>query len=164
MKHLLMIGLSVGAGFAAVATSAAAFDSRNPSDVLSVLSTNGATGELKKDDKGKPYIDAKAGNLGFEVDFYGCNDAGDVCGATLYATGWSLTTVSVDQINRWNRWTMMCPAYLTSAGHPHAWFGVKPSTNDARSDVVVQMNTWLDCLSDFDKFTDAPDDFLKARE
>lgn len=29
----------------------------------------------------------------------------------------------------------MCPAYLNSAGHAHAWFGVKASSNDARSDV-----------------------------
>jgi hypothetical protein len=164
MKHILMIAVSAAAGSMAAASDAAAFDARNPADVLAVLSTNGATGELKKGDSGKPYIDAKAGTLGFEVDFYGCNEAGEACSSTLYATGWNLTTVTVDQINAWNRWTMMCPAYLNSAGHPHAWFGVKPSANYARSDVAVQLNTWLDCLSDFDKFTDAPDDFIKAHE
>jgi len=72
--------------------------------------------------------------------------------------------IAVDQINRWNRWTILCPAYLNASGQPHVWFGVRPSPNDARSDVVNQMNTWLDCLSDFDKFTDAPDAFLKAHE
>lgn len=164
MKRLLMIGLSAAGAFAAGQTDAAAFDSRDPADVLAVLSTNGATGELKKDDQGKPYIDAKAGALGFEVDFFGCNDKGGACDATLYATGWNMTTITVEQINRWNRWTLLCPAYLNASGHPHAWFGVRPSPNDARSDVINQMNTWLDCLSDFDKFTDAPDAFLKAHE
>ena len=162
MKHLILMGLC--AGVAGAATSAAAFDARNPADVLAVLSTNGATGELKKDDKGKPFIDAKAGSLGFEVDFFDCDKGSGACGATLYATGWNMTSISVDQINRWNRWTLMCPAYLNASGHPHAWFAVKPSANDARSDVINQMNTWLDCLSDFDKFTDAPDAFLTAHE
>jgi hypothetical protein len=160
----LPILIAIAASLAANATAAAAFDSRNPADVLSVLTSNGASGEIKKDDKGKPYIDAKAGALGFEVDFFDCNEAGAVCGTTMYATGWNLTSVSVEQMNRWNRWTLLCPGYLTKENHPHAWFGVKPSVNDARSDVVNQMNTWLDCLSDFDKFTDAPEDFLKAHE
>jgi hypothetical protein len=164
MQRLLVIGLSTFAAVSATGSGASAFDSRNPSDVMAVVSTNGATGELKRDDRGKPYIDAKAGSLGFEVDFFGCNDKGADCAATLYATGWNMTTITVDQINRWNRWTLLCPAYLNAAGHPHAWFGVRPSANDARSDVIVQMNTWLDCLSDFDKFTDAPDAFLKAHE
>jgi hypothetical protein len=163
MTELPIIGLAAAALLAG-ATSAAAFDARDPGDVLSVLSSNGATGEIKKDDHGNPYISAKAGKLSFEVDFFDCNASGAACGATLYATGWNMTSVNVEQINRWNRWTLMCPAYLTKEGHPHAWFGVRPSSNDARSDVVVQMNTWLDCLSDFDKFTDAPEAFLSAHE
>ena len=164
MKRLLMIAIAAAGVLPATASGAEPFDARNPADVLGVLTGNGATGELKKDDQGKPYIDAKADTLGFEVDFFGCNDKGVDCGATLYATGWDMTTITVDQINRWNRWTLLCPAYLNATGHPHAWFAVRPSPNDARSDVVNQLNTWLDCLSDFDKFTDAPDAFLKAHE
>jgi hypothetical protein len=49
--------------------AAAAFDARSPSDGLAVLSTNGTTGEQKGNGKVKSYIDAKAGALGFEVDF-----------------------------------------------------------------------------------------------
>jgi hypothetical protein len=164
MKPLYLIGLAAGMALAAAATSAAAFDARDPTDVLSVLSSNGASGDLKKDEKGKPYIDAKAGNLSFEVDFYDCNDHGVACATTIYTTGWNMTSVTVDQVNRWNRWTALCPAYLTSENHPHAWYGLKPSSNEARTDVVTELNAWLDCLSDFDKFTDAPEDFLKAHE
>jgi hypothetical protein len=144
--------------------SAWAFDARTPADVLVLLSGNGATGELKKDDKGRPYIDAKAGTLTFEIDFYGCNANDTGCSSTLYSTGWNMTSVSVDQINRWNRWTLMCPAYLTAENHPHAWYALRPSANEASADVVAELNVWLDCLSDFDKFTDAPDEFLKAHE
>lgn len=93
MKHLRFVGLCAGAGL----TAAAAFGARSPSNGLAVLSTNGTTGEHKGDDKVKNYIDAKAGALGFEVDFQGCDDAGSACASTLCATSWNLTTVSVDQ-------------------------------------------------------------------
>jgi hypothetical protein len=82
----------------------------------------------------------------------------------MYSTGWNMTSVNVDQINRWNRWTMFCPAYLSTQNHPRAWYPVKNSPNATRDDVAKQISVWLDCLSDFDKFTDNPDSFLKAQE
>jgi hypothetical protein len=76
--------------------------------------------------------------------------------------GFDMTSVTLDQINGWNRWTVLCPSYLTTENHPRSWFGVKPSPNDSPTDVKVQLDAWLDCMSDFDKFTDNPDAFLKA--
>jgi hypothetical protein len=164
MKAFFAAAITASLLLGATTADAAAFDARDPAEVLTVIAANGASGDLKKDDKGMPYIDAKAGTLSFEVDFFDCDQAGGACATAIYATGWDLTSVSLDQINRWNRWTLMCPAYLTTDNHPHAWFAVKPSANDTRADVANQLNTWLDCLSDFDKFTDAPDAFLKAHE
>jgi hypothetical protein len=164
MKPLMILAMAAGLATLAIAPEAAAFDARNPSDVLTTLSGNGATGTLKKDDKGRPYIAAKAGSLTFEIDFYGCDASDAACGSTLYSTGWNLTSVSVDQMNRWNRLTLMCPGYLTAENHPHAWYGLRPSTSETSADVAAELNIWLDCLSDFDKFTDAPEDYLKARE
>jgi hypothetical protein len=148
----------------AVAGGAAAFDARTPADVAQVIAANGASAALKADDKGAPYIDAKAGALTFTVDFYSCDATKTHCGVTVYTTGWNLTSVNVDQINRWNRWTLLCPTYLNSAGHPHAWYGIKPSANDTQDDVKAQDDAWLSCLSDFDKFTDNPEAFLKAQD
>jgi hypothetical protein len=163
MKHLPVTGL-VAALVAFHAAPAAAFSTENPSDILSVLSGNGASGQLKKDDKGKPYIDAKAGNLSFEIDFSNCNAQNIGCTTTMYSTGWNMTSVSVDQINRWNRWTMFCPAYLSTQNHPRAWYPVKNSPAGSREDAAREVGVWLDCLSDFDKFTDSPESFLKANE
>jgi hypothetical protein len=168
MKHFPLTGLAViGLATAAVAfhaAPAAAFSTQDPGDILSVLSSNGASGDLKKDDKGKPYIDAKAGNLSFEIDFSNCNDRNTNCTTTMYSTGWNMTSVNVDQINRWNRWAMFCPAYLSTQNHPRAWYPVKNSPNGSREDAAREVGVWLDCLSDFDKFTDNPETFLKAQE
>lgn len=155
---------ALAAGLTLTATAAQALDARKPADVLTVLSANGASGAMKTDEKGKPYIDAKAGPLSFEIDFLDCNDKGEACATMMFATGWNMTSVSVDQINRWNRWALFCPAYLTTENHPHLWYAAKPSASQTQADVADQINIWLGCLSDFDKFTDAPEPFLKAHE
>lgn len=160
----LIAALAATAVVAGAAGSAAAFDARDPASVLAVITANGASGELKSDEKGAPYIEAKAGPLTFSVNFFDCNSAKSGCGSLIYTTGWNMTSVSLDQINRWNRWTILCPAYLSSVNHPRAWFGVKPSVNDERSDVKAQADAWLSCLSDFDKFTDNPEAFLKSKD
>lgn len=160
----LIAALAATAVVTGAAGAAAAFDAHDPGSVLSVINNNGATGDLKTDDKGAPYIDAKAGNLTFSVDFFGCNKAKTACDTLIYTTGWNMTSVTLDQINRWNRWAILCPAYLTDVNHPRAWFGVKPSSNDERSDVKAQDDAWMSCLSDFDKFTDDPEAFLKSKD
>ena len=162
MIRQLLIGVSAAAATLLAAGGAHAFDAGDPGDVLSVLTSNGASGAIKTDDKGNPWIDAKAGKLGFEVDFSHCDGAKTQCKTVLYAMGFDMTSITLDQINGWNRWTVLCPAYLTSENHPRAWFGLKPSPNDRPNDVKVQENAWLSCMSDFDKFTDDPEAFLKA--
>ena len=165
MKHLLVAGLAVClATLAGASDAAATFDARNPADVLAVISSNGATGELKKDENGRPYIEAKTGALPFELDFYGCDANGATCSKVLYTIAWQTNAVSLDQVNRWNRLTLMCPAYLNTGNHPRAWYGVRPSASETSDDVVAELNIWLDCLSEFDKFTDAPEAYLKANE
>ena len=162
MMNKLLVGGSIAAAALLSAGGAWAFDSGDPVSVLSVLSSNGASGAIKVDAKGNPWIDAKAGKLSFEVDFLHCDDAKTHCGTVIYAMGFDMTSISLDQLNGWNRWAELCPAYLTSENHPRTWFGIKPSPNDRAEEVKIELNAWLDCMSDFDKFTDNPDAFLKS--
>jgi hypothetical protein len=162
MMKRLLIGLSAAAAVMLAAGGAHAVNAGDPSDVLSVISSNGASGTLKTDDKGNPWIDAKAGKLGFEVDFFHCNSAKSNCTVVLYAMGFDMTSVTLEQLNGWNRWAELCPVYLTSTKNPRMWFPVKVSPNDTPDDIKAQQNAWLDCMSDFDKFTDDPDAFLKS--
>ena len=161
MRHLAL-GVLVAGALVATAGSAAAFDARNPSDVLSVITANGASGELKTTDKGAPWIDAKAGKLSFEVDFIGCDDNKINCKTMLYAMGFDMTSVTADQINGWNRWAVLCPAFLTTENHPRTWYALKASPHDTPDDVKHVEDAWLTCMNDFDKFTDGPDAFIKA--
>ncbi len=139
------------------------FDARDPKFVFQVLTAHGVTAAWKGDANDIDYIDATAGQLSFQVDFYRCNPGRSRCGAVVYQVGWDKALVTLDQINRWNRAVLLCPAYLTEAGHPHAWLGVLPSVHDTREDVTAQQVSWLTCLTSFDQFTNDPEAFLKAQ-
>ena len=140
--------------------AAAAFDAHNPDDVLAVLVTNGASGEIKVGDDGVKFIEAKAGKLGFEADFYKCNKEQNACETVTYQLGFDSVLVNVDQINTWNRWTLYCPAYLTKENHPHVWMSIAPSAHDTRAEIADQQSRFMDCLKDFDRFTDDPANFI----
>ena len=143
--------------------SSGPFDARDPKDVFQVLAAHGVEVKWAGDSKDVDYIDATAGQLSFQVDFYRCNPDRNRCGAVVYQVGWDKPLVTLDQINRWNRAVLLCPAYLTETGHPHAWLGVLPSAHDTREDVTAQQVSWLTCLTSFDQFTNDPEAFLKAQ-
>jgi hypothetical protein len=145
-----------------LATPAAAFDARKPADVLAVLQTNGASGELKIDDKGAPWIKGLVGKLVFEINFLQCDTAKTACDMVVYQLGWDDDDlVNYEQVNRWNRNAYLCPAYLNKDNHPYAWYALRPSVNDRLEDVVAQQKEWLTCVSEFDDFTGAPDTYFK---
>ena len=152
------------AALLAFATSASAFDARKPADVLAVLQTNGASGELKTDDKGLPWIKGLVGKLIFEVNFLKCDKTKTVCDLVVYQLGWDDDDlVTFEQINLWNRNAYLCPAYLDKDNHPYAWYALRPSVNDRREDVVAQQKEWLGCVADFDDFTSGPNVYFKTQ-
>ena len=158
--RIALAAAAVAGGLAGPAL-AADFDARNPADVLAVLTTNGASGQMTKDADGPAYISAKAGKLTFDAHFSQCNDSRSACGVVVYQIGFSSELVTVDQINRWNHLATLCPAYLTAEKHPHTWMAARTSQNLSRDDVLAQQQDWLTCLDDFDRFTDDPERFLK---
>ena len=160
----LQLGMAALAVVASLAAPASAFDARKPADVLAVLQTNGASGELKTDDKGAPWIKGLVGKLIFEVNFLKCDKTKTACDLVVYQLGWDDDDLAnAEQINLWNRNAYLCPAYLNKDNHPYAWYALRPSVNDRREDVVAQQKEWLGCVADFDDFTSGPDTYFKAQ-
>ena len=158
-------GLVLAAALAvAGAARADDFDARKAADILTVVTSHGASGELKLDKEGKPSIEARAGRLYFGVDFSECNDAKTSCETFMLSGTWNAKDVTVDQINRWNRWTAFCPAYLDHQGAPNMWYSLTATARTSREDVGADMDRWIDCLQDFDSLVAAPEEFLKRHE
>lgn len=157
---------SLAAGLLAAASlagPAAAFSARSPTDVFQVVTTGGASGVWAKNDNGKgtDYIKAKTGKVPFDVDFFRCNDARSDCGLTIYQLAFA-SEVTQDQLNGWNKWTTLCPAYHTESGNVRMWMAVLAPQSATRADVAAQVDEWLGCVKNFDAFTDDPGAFLEA--
>jgi hypothetical protein len=155
-----MAGLALALTTASAA-HAADFDARRAADITTLITSHGASGGLKKGDDGKAYFDGQVGNVFFDAHFQTCDDARTYCKTVLLAGTWDSKKITVDQINRWNRWTLYCPAYLETDGTPVIWYSLAVSAHTDPGDLSDVVSSWMGCLKDFDSFTAAPEDFLK---
>ena len=160
MRRYWMAGLALALTTASAA-HAADFDARRAADITTIITSHGASGALKKGDDGKIYFDGQVGNVFFDAHFQTCDDARTFCKTVLLAGTWDSKKITVDQINRWNRWTLYCPAYIDADGSPDLWYSIAVSSNTTEADFSDELGTWMDCLHDFDGFVAGPEDFLK---
>jgi hypothetical protein len=127
-----MAGLALALTTASAA-HAADFDARRAADITAVITSHGASGTLKKGDDGKVYFDGQVGNVFFDAHFQTCDDARTYCKTVLLAGTWDSKKITVDQINRWNRWTLYCPAYIDADGSPDLWYSIAVSSNTTQA-------------------------------
>ncbi len=137
------------------------FDARRPKDVAAVVTSNGASGELKIAADGKTSISAQAARIFFDIYFDDCDTAKALCDTVTFAGSWKTKKLDAATINRWNRWTLYCPAYLDADGEPNMWYALAVSAHTDKNDLANAVERWMGCLQDFDDFIASPDDFMK---
>jgi len=166
MKRHMLAGLALALSFTAAIAGAAhaapGFDARRNADVSALITSHGASGALKKSDDGKTYFAGQVGNIFFDAHFQSCDTPRTLCKTMLLSGLWDSKKITIDQINRWNRWTLYCPAYIDGDGSPNLWYSIAVSANTAQADLADEIGTWMDCLHDFDGFVSTPEEFLKA--
>jgi hypothetical protein len=155
------VALALLAAAMSTAAHADPFDARKAADVAAVVTSHGASGALKKGGDSKIYFAGQAGQLYFAAHFQDCDDARDLCKTLMFSSWWTTKKIDAYQINRWNRWTLYCPAYIDSDGEPDVWYAVAVSAHTDPGDLANVVGRWMDCLSDFDSFVSDPDAFLK---
>ena len=156
-----MLSAALGLGLLAGAAHAADFDARRPTDIATLLTQHGASGSMKSGDSGKAYFDGQAGQLFFSIHFQDCDVARTNCSTLLFSSWWKTKEISPELLNRWNRWTVYCPAFIDTDGTPEVWYSFPVSSRTAADDLVRVENTWMNCLTDFDSFVADPPGFLK---
>jgi len=156
------LALALAATLAGAAHAAPAFDARRAADVAALITAHGASGGLKKSDDGTTYFDGQAGSILFNAHFQACDKPRTLCKTLLLNGAWDSKKITVDQVNRWNRWTLFCPAFIDGDGSPSLWYAIAVSANTAQADLTDDVGTWMECLHDFDSFVSAPEAFLKA--
>ena len=163
MRGSVIGGWIAVALFVATPAQAADFSARNPEQFRTVMGDRGAEGELKVTLDGKLSIEAYAGKKYFEVSFGDCDRRRTTCGLEYFYAWWPTKALTADQINRWNRWTLRCPAYLDK-GEPTIWNGSRLLEGETREEVADVVDNWLGCLDDFNAFVAHPEAFLSQKE
>lgn len=148
----------------ATAAQAASFSSGNAPDVARVLKADGLTADIDADGK-KPYVAAQMKDgTKFIVEFYHCDNNKLNCGIAIWTANWT-AQVSKDQLNRWNRWTFVCPIYAEDEDKSTSiWMGVTVTPTDNAQSVEMHAKVFLECLDNFQDFLRDPEGFLKANE
>jgi hypothetical protein len=163
-RRIAMIRVWLTALMLAAASAGAAqaqdFDARRAKDVAAVVSAHGASGALKTSDSGRIYFDGQAGGTYFAVHFQDCDAARTLCKTALFDGSWTTKKVTADQVNRWNRWTLFCPAYIDTDQTPDVWYALSVSAHTDQADLAAAVGTWMGCLKDFDNFVADPDAFM----
>jgi hypothetical protein len=146
------------------AAQAAGFSGGSSANVASVLTADGVTAVTKTEGK-KPYVAAtlKDGTK-FVVEFYHCDANKLNCGIAIWTANWT-STVTSEQLNRWNRWTFTCPSYAMDDDKSTAvWMGINVAPSDNAQSVELQFKAFNHCLDQFQEFLTDPEAFLKANE
>lgn len=155
---LMVTGVLAASGGA----QAASFSAGSSADVARVVQAGGITAVTKVEGK-KPYVAATMSDgTKFVVEFYHCDDNRLNCGIAIYTANWS-EEVTTDQLNRWNRWTFVCPVYGSSDKSSSVWMGVTVTPSDNAKTVETQIKAFTSCLGDFQEFLSDPEAFLKDK-
>lgn len=160
-KIAAALTLSAAMVFAGTA-QAASFSAGSSADVAKVLQADGYTATAKTEGN-KPYIAATTSDgVKFVVEFYKCDTNKLNCKIAIYTANWSIEPTQ-DQINRWNRWTFVCPVYGAADKSTSVWMGVMVDPSDSAQSVELQLKQFDLCLSDFQSFLRDSEAFLKDK-
>lgn len=161
----MRIGKFVIGGLAALlcATAASAapkFDAGVIADVAKVFKADGLQATVTK---GEPdYIAAVTPDgVKFITELYQCD--GGRCQLAIYSANWTVPGITLDDINGWNRWTFMCPAYMSADNKPTVFMGVQTAVSDDPQAVELEVKRWMGCMDNFQSFLRDPKAFLKGK-
>jgi hypothetical protein len=147
---------------AAPATPSGPFDARNPADLIALLASMGAQGQVtnRQDD----VVALKFSNpaYSFSVQFAGCDAQGRACKALAFSGVSDARTATVAQINGFNQTSINCHAFQDNAGKPHAWYSALVFASTTRDDMVTHIGAWQGCWASFGDFLKNPTAYLAA--
>jgi hypothetical protein len=164
MLKKIAAAATVSAMLMATGAQAASFSAGSSADVARVLQADGITARTDVEGS-KPYVAAtlKDGTK-FVVEYYHCDSNRLNCDIAIWTANWT-ETVSSDQLNRWNRWTFVCPIYGAADGKSTSvWMGVTVAPSDNAQTIELQAKVFTKCLDQFQEFLRDPEGFLKNNE
>lgn len=155
--HTKLIALAVSslafAGGQAVAGSSVS--AAYPETVVNAIQSLGYKAELTVDSYGDPLVRSASEGVNFNLNFYGCDEAGNDCQHLQFSVAFDVVGgMDYISMNAWNRETTMGKAFLDEESDPvlqHYMISVDGMSSDVFKE---SFEFWTSTLSDFTDYID----------
>jgi hypothetical protein len=138
----------------------AVFDARDPATLIALLASLDAKATIVRTDGDSVFLAVTSSTEVFSVQFAGCDEHGRACQAMLFDRVGTEGQPTLAQINAFNQTSVMCRAYQEKAGRPHLLYSALLFPPDSRAEMLMHINAWRGCISDFVSFLKDPPGFL----
>ena len=104
---------------------------------------------METDSRGFPMIVGTIDGLHYRVFFYGCTKGATGCDSIQLMATWPAGTMSLEQVNEWNRTKRFGKAYLRTDGSVALEMQINLDGGVARSNLTDTFDWWRIGMSEF---------------
>lgn len=145
------------------ASGAEMADPQNPDSLIALLAAMDAKAETSRRDGDSVNLRVTTANLGFGVQFAGCDEHGRKCRAMAFSTVFgSARTPTLAQTNGFNQTSLTCRAWQDAAAKPNVMYTALISPRATPEDMRNHIGAWQGCLATFAEFLADPVRYLAS--
>ena len=139
---------------------AASFDARDPAALIGLLKSTGAQAEVMRASAEEVVLKVETPGGGFGIQYVDCGGQRRACRALAFSTAFERKSVSLAQINDFNRGQIACRGFLAEDGAPNIAYAALLSQRMSAEELKLHVGAWQGCLATFSDFTRDPTAFL----
>jgi hypothetical protein len=143
-------------------TSDAAFDARNPSNLIDILTAAGAHAEIARTEGDGVMLKVSSPAGSFQAQYAGCDAHGRSCVALEFDAGSEQRTAALAEINRFNQSSLTCRMIQDAAGKPHVLYSTLVFAETSRARMTAEVDGWKGCIAEFGAFLKDPTGYLAS--
>jgi hypothetical protein len=147
---------------AAATPTGGPFDAREPGNLIALLGSLDAKAQVASRDKDGVLIKVTSPVGGFDAQYAGCNQQGHVCAGLQFDASAEAKTATLAEINGFNQSSLACRIYQDKTGKPHVVYSSLVFASSSRQDMLMHINAWRGCISDFGGFLKDPPGYLAS--
>ncbi|MBM2577839.1 YbjN domain-containing protein [Jannaschia sp. Os4] len=120
----------------------------DPAALLQLMRDAGVKSSLGIDGWGDPTIEARSGDVAWEVLFHGCTD-GAGCTNVMFAAGFASPGATPDRVNEWNAAQLYSRAFVDDTGEAVLELPINTTGGISTAAFSDGLDWWLTLLPEF---------------
>lgn len=138
----------------------AAVNGQDPAGLIAVLTALDAKAEVARREGDSVFLTVTSATETFSTQFAGCDAQGHGCQAMLFDRLGQAGAPTQVQVNSFNQTSVMCRIYQDRSGKPHVEYSALLFPSTGRTELLMHINAWRGCISDFTEFLKDPTAYL----